>query len=147
MVNLKAIFPKSGTQNARNLSGDKELVSEYHVIVYQDGEFHTPVHVMCWMGRSSSASTVYASVWVSDKRGDRWFSGHGSAGGYGYHKESAAIQEALNSAGIELRGDVYGRDDAKKNQPAHIGGVGESAIRAALDAVARKCGYRKFTII
>ena len=140
---LKAKLPKDETSNARNMGGEKELVSTYKAVAYKGGEFSTPLTIKCYMGRSNSASVVHASIWVHGK--GKWFSGHGSAGGYGYHKESAAICDAITSAGIELRGDVYGREDTNKR--AYIGGAGDSAIREAIGAITRALGYRKFTIV
>lgn len=142
---LKAKF-KNPQMNGRNYSGEKEEVAHHMVTAFKKGEFFTPVTVRAWMGRSRNASTVYASIWISAPDKNIYCAGHGSAGGYGYHKESAAIQEAITSAGIELTGDVYGRNDEKKNKRADIGGVGDSAVRAAIDAIARAAGYRKFTI-
>ena len=55
-------------------------------------------------------------------------SGHGKAGGYGYHKESAALQEAIESAGIKLR--------------SPIDGAGDSAVRGAMEAINR-AAFRK----
>lgn len=142
-------------QNAKNLSGDKEEVSRYQTIAYVRGgnrthcrsePFTNPVTVRCWMGRSSQASTVYASIWVSTKDG-KYTSGHGSAGGYGYCKESAAIDEAIKSAGIKLRGSPYNRAGDNSRKPCSIAGVGQSAVRAAIEAITRAAGYKTFTII
>lgn len=60
------------------------------------------------MGRSRNASTVYASIWVHAN--GHYLAGHGNAGGYGYHKESAAFQDAITSAGIQLVGSPYADD-------------------------------------
>lgn len=74
-----------------------------------------------------SASVVYCSVWIRQPgHGSPSFAGHGSAGGYGYHKESAALEAAMHSAGIKL---------AKG-----FGGCGSSAERAAYHAIAKACG-------
>lgn len=83
-------------------------------------------------------NTAYACIWVNDRKreGRREAintSGGGKAGGYGYHKASAALQSAIDNAGIKL------------NQS--IGGVGESAMREALCAMARALGYRNFHIL
>jgi len=143
---MKAILPKTDVSNGRNRSHEKELVSYWKVTAYRKGEFSEPIDCRCWMGRSNSASVVYCSIWIRDDKNQRWYSGNGQAGGYGYHKESAAIQAALTSAGVELRGDVYGRDD-KCKEVAHIDGVGDTAIREALEAIAKALGFRKFTIV
>lgn len=162
---MKAII-KSQVSNAYNYSGQKEIVSKYVVIGKIRGEIREIVDARAYMGRSRSASTVYASIWV---HGDNIYtSGRGQAGGYGYHKESAAIGSAISSAEIELYGDVY--DDSmrwnyaekRENTPAeiaklkraaakrrtHIGGVGDSAIKSALLAIAKAAGGRgKLTIV
>lgn len=81
-----------------------------------------------WPGRDG-ASNCYACVWV---HGDNCHGRGGSkAGGYGYHKESAAISEALHDAGITF------------NEP--FDGHGDSAMYDALESVARAVtGKRKF---
>jgi hypothetical protein len=53
--------------------------------------------------------------------------GSGSAGGYGYHRPSAAAQEAIENAGFTLAN--------------RIDGVGESAMREAVLAIAAALGY------
>lgn len=78
------------------------------------------------------ASTCYACVWTFGALG--YSNGRGKAGGYGYCKESAAIDAALRSAGVELSESISGR--------------GMTAIRDALEAMAHKAGLRsRFTII
>src|SRR5574343_453512 len=66
----------------------------------------------------------YACIWVHDS--PVYVSGGGYAGGYGYHRPSAAAQVAMNDAGIVLSAD--------------IGGVGDSAIENALLAIATALG-------
>lgn len=70
----------------------------------------------------------YACIWTAsncswnDAR-DLWRNGSGSAGGYGYHRASAAACEAIYNAGIELDEDISGR--------------GNEAMREAVEAIAR----------
>lgn len=131
---LTAKLTKQNQENARNMGGDKETVSRYVVVgINGKGEITKGVDCRVYMGRSRNASTVYASIWVHSS--GVWPSGHGNAGGYGYHKESAAIDEAIRSAGITLYGDVYGREETQKK--AYINGVGDSAVREALLAIGR----------
>jgi len=127
--------------NGKNYGGDKELVSAYTVLGKVKGELREVVVVRCYMGRSRNAGTVYASVWV---HGDKHCAGHGSAGGYGYHKESAAIGSAISDAGIELYGSPCqnGAEKVDFKQRAHIDGCGNSAAREAMLAVARAAGAR-----
>lgn len=128
---MKAKLPTTEVSNGRNLSRDKELVQTYNLIAHKNNELREVITVRCWMGRSRTASTVYATIWVHGP--DCWVSGHGQAGGYGYHKISAAVADAIRSAGIEL--------------DQSISGVGEQGIRAAMEAIALKLGYKKTLII
>ena len=76
-----------------------------------------------WYG---SGSTAYCCIWVhgAEKHG----SGAGKAGGYGYHKPSAALQVAIEKAGIRLDQAIDGRGDQAM----------ESAIEAIAKAVTGK---------
>ena len=105
---------------------NKETVSIFHAHVIYKGEIVTPVTVRCFMGRSAQSSTVYACAWINGRGHER--SGAGQAGGHGYHKESAAIGAALDSAGVSLA--------------QNIDGVGESAVKEAILAIVKKMGYR-----
>lgn len=59
--------------------------------------------------------------------------GSGRAGGYGYHRPSAAAQEAIYNAGFELS--------------ESISGVGDSAIEEALVAIAESLGLSDFILV
>lgn len=74
-----------------------------------------------------TGSTAYACLWVNGET--IYCSGSGKAGGYGYHKASAAAQVAINSAGIELS--------------KSIDGVGDEAIEEAVKAIAVAMGYEE----
>ena len=50
---------------------------------------------------------IYACIWHNNG------SGSGYAGGYGYHKASAAAQAAITSSGIDLSEDIDGRGAGK----------------------------------
>lgn len=104
------------------------------------------VEVRFYVGRSRQASRVYCTLEVttdqpSFRRAVGW------AGGSGYHKQSAALQEAITNAGYTLHGDVYAlrdsdltpleREEAMEKK-ASIGGVGDGAIRLALLAIAHE---------
>lgn len=96
-----------------------EHVGGYIGTVCQDGEILVPVDVRFYMGRSSSASVVKCAIWIYST--DHHGMGYGSAGGYGYDKQSAALDEAIESCGIKLK--------------ERIGGVGDSACVGAIDAI------------
>lgn len=129
-------LPQHATLPAENTSNgwwqdNKEQTSFWQVVALKDGEFRHPVTVRVWYGRSRNASTCYAAIWASNRT--RSLGGSGSAGGYGYHRESAAVDAAIRSAGITLRHAIHG--------------VGESAIKDALTAIAKALGYHKITIV
>ena len=124
---MKAII-KENVSNAVNYGDKKELIKTFNVVT--DG-LKEVITVRCYMGRSASASTVYASIWVNAP--DIHTSGKGKAGGYGYHKASAAVADAISSAGITL--------------DTNISGVGNSAIRDALTAIANALGFERVLIV
>ena len=149
---MRATFTKE-VHNAINYC-DKKPMLERHVLIDKKTEREI---VDC---RTYGAGvTVYCSVWVKwikeNKRPADWVygstSGTGSAGGYGYHKSSAAVASAIRSAGIVLTGYPYGRPvnsdtpaltRALLKKPAHIGGCGDESIRCALLAIAYAAGYQ-----
>ena len=139
-MKIKASIVKKES-NAR-CPDNKELVSAYSLVVrLPSGELREVITVSCYMGRSASASVVYAVLWVRCKDGE-WTSGSGHAGGYGYHKESAAIASAISSAGIELK-DL---ENDRKDHWFDLGGTGESYYSQVFDAIARAAGYRGRTL-
>lgn len=77
------------------------------------------------------ATVAYCVVWIHGEKGHG--RGCGKAGGYGYHKESAALAGALSDAGVFLS--------------EHISGRGDRCMTEAVEAVARAAtGKRKFII-
>lgn len=114
-------------QNARNLDGDKKRTNTLYAVAPTSPSDPTPriyVEARFWMGRSRTASTVYCSIWV--RAPGLHASGYGTTGGYGYHKESAALAYALRSAGITLSESIIA--------------AGERAVEDALRAVAIAAG-------
>lgn len=78
--------------------------------------------------------TIHACVWINSATDKKpvYISGGGKASGCGYHKASAALQAAINDAGIVLS--------------ESIAGVGDSAINDALIAIAKALGFKRFHI-
>lgn len=140
-LTMRAKFDGLHASNAVNYSGEKETVSALHVVGCSGGELRTIVTARFYMGRSRTASTVYCALWVD---GPGYCSGKGTAGGYGYHKESAALASAIKSAGITLTGANYAHSDARIDfkKPAYIGGCGDCSMHTALKAIARAAGVR-----
>ena len=150
---MKAVFgPRHDC--AMNNNGEREL-SNYYKLIDKKTE-KTIVDCRLYIGRSSSATAVHCSLWVQSVKGQDWAdgytstSGKGTAGGYGYHKASAAVASAISSAGIELWGSPYGHP-VNQDTPAqtrkllksraHIGGCGQGSIEVALSAIAYAAGY------
>lgn len=83
--------------------------------------------------RLYGTNKIYACLWVNDSRRNLYVMGGGNASGYGYHKASAAAQEAFDDAGIKLALPIDGR--------------GNDAIEPALKAVMAALGYEDFAIL
>ena len=113
--------------NAKNLSRDKEMIQAASVVVANDQELQELVVARWYKGRSSGASRIYCSVWVQSHGENRMRTGHGWVNGGGYHKASAALAAALESAGITLSEGIAGR--------------GDGAMWDGLTAVAAAYGY------
>lgn len=127
-VRNTATLPAKHTENARNLEPQKERTDSRKLLAFADGEFRELVDARWYMARrSDGASPIYCSVWVTDQRGNRYFAGHGKAGGYGYCKLSGAFDEAVTSAGIKLAKNVHG--------------TGMSTVHDAMLAIAVALGY------
>lgn len=110
--------------NAKAHRKENNFQGQYTII---DGDTMKEILVCRTYG---TASTNYACLWVY---GDSHKAGSGKAGGFGYHRISAAVQEAINTAGY-----ILSNEDGKQ---ASISGVGESAIKEALIAIAKYAGY------
>ncbi|MGV1944852.1 MULTISPECIES: hypothetical protein [unclassified Agrobacterium] len=76
-------------------------------------------------------STVYCVTWlfVDGYRALTSARGYGKASGGGYHKESAAMSEALQAAGVRLAEPIEGR--------------GDGAMRESLQALAAHLGIAR----
>jgi hypothetical protein len=130
MMKVKFNAPRS---NAVNLGDKKELVRAWNVVALQDdGTLRELVTVRWYRSyRASPESPEYCSVWVSP-RDNSHTSGRGTSRGHGIHTASAALQNALISAGVELQDRAGAR--------VYIDGKGEGAMRTALAAIATTCG-------
>ena len=100
----------------------------YQLIAFTGDKFIVAVDLRLY----NSASRVYACVWIDDHVNKLYGSGSDYAGGYGYHKASAAASGAFNSAGIDFNESIDGR--------------GDSAIESALHAIAKSVGYANYFV-
>lgn len=107
--------------------------------------------LICLRIYQGTGETVKASIWlqVAFPGEHTWRTGRGSARGWGYCKDSAAVDEALTNAGIQLWGSPYaGSRKVDYKKQASISGIGTSGIEAALLAVGKLIKPRgKFLIV
>ena len=119
-------------QNGKNLSDKKRMIRAWSLVVMHEnparpaGRELRELAAVRWY---KSPSTIYCSIWFqpSHQFPNYHNSGHGQAGGHGYDKFSAALDSALESAGITLSEAIAGR--------------GDGAIWDGLIAVAEAYGY------
>lgn len=138
---IRAIFSAAAPSNAQQ--PDTPMVGAWSLIVKHKGELREVVTVRTYYNRKGTGmQPVRACIWVNGV--DNWRSGKGSASGCGYHKASAAVADAVKSAGITLYGDPYARErkSSYSINALHFGGTGESAYREIFTAIARAAGYR-----
>ena len=125
---MNAKITKTDVSNAQNLGDKKETIKTMVLITCKAGEFSEPVTARWYMSRSGDgASPVYCSLWV--RCSPYYVSGRGVAKGYGYHKASAAFQEACDSAGIWLSQPVDGR--------------GNDMVREAMFTIGAALGFER----
>lgn len=113
-----------------------------------------------------NGSTAYCDLWVTlkdTKITDKMLAGYthtfengvsykettlrgsGQAGGYGYHKLSACIADAVDSLGIIFKGSFYMGKDADFKKTANFSGTGCHKI--ALLAICHSCGFNNVLFV
>lgn len=118
-MKIESFNPKQGI-NAKAHRKEKHFDGSYMVIDMTTGNVKVDLRLY------STQSTDYACVWIFQ---GELASGSGKAGGYGYHRASAAVWAALDSAGIRFSG---------------LSGSG--MIVEALEMLAAKLGLDNFKI-
>ena len=122
-VNISAL--KESAKNTEIYRKENKLDREIVALDPKTGRAVVTIRTY-WPGE-----TCYCMVWVQS--GELFGRGCGKATGYGYHKRSAAVADAMKDAGIELSECISGR--------------GDSLIESAALAVARAAtGKRRFII-
>lgn len=116
--------PATDARNIAHYRREKSFWQSYSLIDLDAGKEVASVRFY------GSGETVYCVAWFwGEIEGAR---GYGKACGYGYHKASAAMAEALQAAGFRFDGS--------------IGGVGETAMKDALLAIAAHVGIARTMI-
>ena len=129
---MKATFnPSAKTKFSASCRKENSVHFEsFNVLVkskYSENDSHAVVELRIY----GTGSRNYACLWVHDSSNSGIStSGTGWAGGYGYHRPSAAAYEAITNAGFTLS--------------EHISGVGDSAIESAVKAIAEHLGYTDY---
>jgi hypothetical protein len=122
---MKATFETKQTDGkVRQNRKEDHFCHQYSGLVPSDGKNkYSPLAVeVVTLRLYCTAQRSYACIWAHGPDGIS-LSGGGYAGGYGYHRPSAAAGNAIREAGIVLDEDINGR--------------GDSAIREAVEAIAR----------
>lgn len=92
---------------------DKHFYEQFTAVCFKDSRAYDAV--ICRLYGTESRS--YCCLWVQGNcswegcGGDYWRNGSGHAGGYGYHRASASVAEAIANAGITLSEEISGRGD------------------------------------
>lgn len=85
------------TANLKTNHDSKELIKRYQVI---SNSLECVIDARLYKSRSANASIIYCDLWIHCS--PYYGSGNGSAGGYGYDKQFAALHVAVNNSGIKL---------------------------------------------
>lgn len=118
---MKAMI--TGKEKHWNVNHRKEngFTDEYTAFcITEDGEKKD----LCILRIYWTQARAYACCWIYADNAS--YAGSGYAGGYGYHKPSAAAQEALEGAGVELSEDINGR--GRDAMAAAVKAVGVAAV-------------------
>lgn len=103
----EALATITGPAAGGKMMDEKKLSRSFSFLtITPEGAPEEVARVLVW----GTPSRAYASVWLKVP-GD-WRGGHGHAGGYGYHRGSAAVNRALKAAGVRLDDDIEGRGDS-----------------------------------
>ena len=111
---------------------EKGYTGGYQLIVNDGDTMRVICNVRFYFVGRDGMSPLYCVVWLNDGKTGTYKAGAGKASGCGYHKPSAALEYALNDAGIY------------PSEP--ISGVGSLAIVEALEALAVALGYSNYLL-
>lgn len=124
VYHMIATFKKLDKETNINVNHRKEshFTKQYTAVVFNGQCAYDAVTLRIY----STDAKSYCCLWVHDNcswvkgcRDSYYRSGSGSAGGYGYHRASAAAQNAIYNAGITLSEDIGGRGDAAIEEAVH----------------------------
>ena len=121
---MQATFTKSDFYNIKESAfkarDNQALLHQYSVIAETENGIRELVIARIYASLRRGANRVTCILWTD---GSHNANASGWASGYGYHRGSAALADAISNAGIKLT--------------ENISGCGERAMREALIAIAR----------
>lgn len=129
---MKATFnPSAKTKFLTSCRKENAPYFDQYVILVPSKYGKNDSHAVVDLRIYGTGARQYACIWVHDSsHSGISTSGTGWAGGYGYHRPSAAASEAITNAGFTLS--------------ESISGVGDSAIEQAVKAIADSLGYTEY---
>lgn len=128
---MKATIKPQGVGRHIPESVDRmRLRSVLNLVVLHDGRIRNPITARFYM--APSGGRTHCTVFVHWE--EHHHAGYAAVGGYGYHRASAALQSALEKAGISIDEEIAGRGD----------GAMESAMNAIADAIG--CGPVRYVV-
>ncbi len=116
---MKATINLQEKINAKAHRKENHFMYEYLGLAVVGNQIRTAVNLRIY----GTDSRNYCCVWINN--GQQWGAGSDYAGGYGYHRPSAAAHGALKNAGVQLSEPINGRGDTAI----------EAAVLAVLDAL------------
>ena len=121
---MQATFTKSDFYNIKESAfkarDNQALLHQYTVLAETENGIREIVIARLYASLRRDANRITCILWT---HGSHNANASGWASGYGYHKGSAALADAISNAGIELTED--------------IAGCGHDAMREALIAITR----------
>ena len=91
---------------------NKETVHTAEGVAVINGTLRQVCRANWYMGHSRNANVVYCALSASNATLSTH--GHGQAGGGGYCKTSASLDEAIRSAGIRLSQSIHGTGESRQ---------------------------------
>jgi hypothetical protein len=98
---MNITFKKGNSHTGKIAQNRKEKHFYKEICLFRPDSYNYEAKAILTARLYATDTTVYACIWInSPNNGGIYVSGGGKAQGYGYHKESAAIESALMDAGI-----------------------------------------------
>lgn len=109
MQNVKFDFSKMVVQSGENLGIDK-LQKHFYKAAHLVGLVDGKIMDLCEIRIYGTGKTNTAILWMHSPVLGLYGSSKGHSGGYGYNREDAAIQRAIEGLGVDIEGYATARD-------------------------------------